>query len=106
MLRRLPTASFGVADDDVIVCDKEHICDLTLGAEGLTGARRTENQAVGVFEELSIHHDKVVGQSVDAAVQSFLTVLEKLLCGKRNEDGNTGSSQAAFDLDLVETQRQ
>ena len=33
-----------------------------LGAEGLTGTRRTQNQAVGVFQQLSIHHDEVVGQ--------------------------------------------
>ena len=37
-------------------------------AEGLTGTRRTQNQAVRVFQQLSIHHDEVVGQGVDAIV--------------------------------------
>ena len=67
---------FRVTDDDIIRSEQKAVGDLSLGAEGLAGTRRTENQAVGVFQQLAVHHDEVVGQSIDAIVQSFFTVLE------------------------------
>ena len=48
----------------------------TVSYTHLTGTRRTQNQAVGVFQQLSIHHDEVVGQSIDAVVQGFFAVLK------------------------------
>ena len=67
---------FRVTDDDIIIGKQKAVGNLTLGAERLTGTRRTQNQAVGVFQQLSIHHDEVVGQGVDAVVQSLFAVLE------------------------------
>ena len=67
---------FRVTDDDIIIGKQKAVGNLTLGAERLTGTRRTQNQAVGVFQQLSVHHDEVVGQGVYAVVQSFFAVLE------------------------------
>ena len=67
---------FRVTDNDIITGKQKAVGNLTLGAERLTGTRRTQNQAVGVFQQLSIHHDEVVGQGIDAVVQGFLAVLE------------------------------
>ena len=67
---------FRVTDDDIITGKQKAVGDLTLGAEGLTGTRRTQNQAVGVFQQLSVYHDEVVGQGVDAVVQRLFAVLE------------------------------
>ena len=67
---------FRVTDDDIIIGKQKAVGNLTLGAERLTGTRRTQNQAVGVFQQLSIHHDEVVGQGIDAVVQGFFAVLE------------------------------
>ena len=67
---------FRVTDNDIITGKQKAVGDLTLGAERLTGTRRTQNQAVGVFQQLSVYHDEVVGQGVDAVVQSLFAVLE------------------------------
>ena len=67
---------FRVTDDDIIIGKQKAVGNLTLGAERLTGTRRTQNQAVGVFQQLSVHHDEVVGQGIDAVVQGFFAVLE------------------------------
>ena len=79
---------FGVADDNIIGSDHKDIGNLTLCREGLTRTGRTQNQAVGVFEQLAVNHNEVVGKSVDTAVQSFLSGLEQLLGGKgyKNSD--------------------
>ena len=79
---------FGVADDNIIVGYEEYVCDLTLGTKGFTRTGRTQNQAVGVFQLLSVNHDKVVGKSVNAAVQSFFAVLEQLLGRKRHKNSD------------------
>ena len=65
-----------VADDNIITGKQKAVGNFSFCAEGLTGTRRTQNQAVGVFQQLSIHHDEVVGQGVDAVVQSLFAVLE------------------------------
>ena len=67
---------FRVTDNDIITGKQKAVGDFSFCAEGLTGTRRTQNQAVRVFQQLSIHHDEVVGQGVDAIVQSFFAVLE------------------------------
>lgn len=97
---------FGIADEDVIIRDQEGIGNLSLGREGLTAAGCTQDQTVGVLQLLPVNHDQIVGQGVDSVVQRTLMALEQFLSGKRNEDGNTGGSQAALDLNLVEAQRQ
>ena len=67
---------FRVTDDNIITGKQKAVGNFSFCAEGLTGTRRTQNQAVGVFQQLSIHHDEVVGQGVDAVVQSLFAVLE------------------------------
>ena len=69
-------------------------------------ARSTQNQAIGVFQQLAVYHDKVVGKGVDAVVQSFRAGLEQLLCGKGNEDRHAGSGQTALNLNLIHAQGQ
>ena len=63
-------------------------------AEGLTGTRRTQNQTIWVFQQLSVHHNEVVGQSIDAVVQSFFPVLEQFLRSEGHKDscGTGGQS--------------
>ena len=70
---------------------------------GITGeaAGSAENQAVGVFQQLPIHHDDVVGQSIDAVVQSLRTVLKQLLGGEGDKNRNAGGSQTPLNLNLV-----
>ena len=91
---------------DIIIGKQKAVGNLTLGAERLTGTRRTQNQAVGVFQQLSVHHDEVVGQSVDAVVQGFFSVLKQFLCCERYKDSRRTGGQPSLDLDLIESQRQ
>ena len=88
MFHQRPIFRFGVADDDVVVGGQEHVGDLPLRRERLAGAGGPEDQTVGVFQEQSVHHDEVVGEGVDAAVEGPFAVLEQLLCseGHKNSD--------------------
>ena len=67
---------FRVTDNDIIAGKQKAVGNFSFCAERLTGTRRTQNQAIGVFQQLSVHHDEVVGQGIDAVVQGFLAVLE------------------------------
>ena len=105
-LHKWSVFGFGVADDDVIVGDEEHVGDLPLRRKALAAAGRTKDEAVGVLEMLAIYHDEVVRQRVQPAVQGFLAVLKQLLRGKWNENGDAGGGQAPLYLDLVQPQRE
>ena len=105
-LNQRPIFGFGVTDDNIVIGDKEHIGDFALCGEGFTGTGRTENQAVGVFEQLAVYHDKVVTQGVQPAVKGFFARLEKLLGGKGYKNSDARCSQASLYLDLVVAQRQ
>ena len=98
--------SFRVTDDNIIIGKQKAVGDFSFCTEGLTGTRRTQNQAVGVFQQLSVHHDEVVGQSIDAVVQGFFAVLKQFLCGERYKDSRRTGGQPSLDLDLIESQRQ
>ena len=50
----------GVADDNVIVSNEEHVGDLSLRRKALAASGRTKDEAVGVLETLAIYHDEVV----------------------------------------------
>ena len=91
----------GIADDDVIIRNQEGVGNLTLGAEGFAGTGGSQNQAVGVLELLPVHHDEVLGQGVQAVVKRFLSGLEQLLGGERDEDGGGTGGQAPLNLNLV-----
>ena len=73
---------FRVTDDNIIIGKQKAVGDFSFCAEGLTGTWRTQNQAVGVFQQLSVYHDEVVGQGVYAVVQGFFPVLEQFLRSK------------------------
>lgn len=96
---------FGVTDDDVILRDEEGVRHFTLCGEGLTGTGCTQDQPVGVLELLAVYHDHVVGQRVQPVVESF-AILKKLLRGERHENRRAGSGQSAFDLHLIDADRQ
>jgi len=97
---------FRVTDNDIITGKQKAVGNFSFCAEGLTGTRRTQNQAVGVFQQLSVHHDEVVGQSIDAVVQSFFPVLEQFLRSKGHKDSCGTGGQSSLNLNLIETQRQ
>ena len=105
LLHKGEILGFGVADDDVILRDEEGVRHFTLGGEGLTGAGCTQDQPVGVFELLAVNHDHVVGQRVQPVVESF-AALKKLLRGEWHENRRAGSGQSAFDLHLIDADRQ
>ena len=105
LLHKGEILGFGVADDDVILRDEEGVRHFALGGEGLTGTGRTQDQPVGVLELLAVNHDHVVGQRVQPVVESF-AALKKLLRGERHENRCAGSGQPAFDLHLIDADRQ
>ena len=98
--------TFWVADDDIIVRHEERIADLTLCAEGFTGAGGAEDQAIGVLQFFPVYHNQVVGQGVQAIIQAFLAVVEQFLCGKRHKNRCAAGGQTALDLNLAVCQRQ
>ena len=77
--------------------------DAGIAGEAAGGA---ENEAVGVFEQLPVHHDKVVGQGVDAVVQGLRAGLEQLLRGKGHKNSGAGRGKPPLYLHLIETQGQ
>ena len=95
-----------VTDDDIIRSQQEAVGDFALGRKALAGTGRTQNQAIGVLQQLAVHHDEVIGQGVDAVVQRLFAVLKKLLGGERYEDGGGAGSQPALNFHLVQPQRQ
>ena len=92
---------FGVADDNIVIRNQERIGDFTLCGKGFTGTGSTQNQSVGVLELLSVHHDKVVRQSIQPVIERFSTILEQLLRGKGDEDRRGAGGQRPLDLDQV-----
>ena len=77
-LNQRAVLGFGITDNDVIVSDKEYVGDFAFRGKGFTAAGGAENQTVRVFKPLPIHHDKVIGQRVDTAIQGFAIMLEQL----------------------------
>ena len=98
--------AFGVVDDNIIVCDQKSVCNLTLCTEGLARTGSAEDQTVGILQLLPVHHDKVVGQGVQAVIQAFFAGLVQFLCGERNEDCRAAGSQSPLNFDLAVSQRQ
>ena len=81
------------------------VCHADTGLPG-KAAGGAEDQAVGVFQQLPVHHDEVVGQGVDAVVQGLRAGLKKLLGGERDKDGGGAGGEAPLNLNLVEAQGQ
>ena len=97
---------FRVADDNIIVRHQKSVGDLTLCRETFARTGSAQNQAIGVFQLLAVHHDKVVGQGVQAVIQAFFARLVQFLCGERNEDGRAAGGQPSLNFDLTVSQRQ
>ena len=106
MLHQWAVFRLRIADDDIVVRHQKDVCDLTLGAEALAGTGRAQNQAVRILQELSVYHDEVIAQGIDAAVQRLFAGLKQFLGGKRNKNGNTGGCKPTLDGDLVQPQRE
>jgi len=51
---------FRVTDNDIIAGKQKTVGNFSFCAEGLTGTRRTQNQTIWVFQQLSVHHNEVV----------------------------------------------
>ena len=96
---------FRVADDNIIIRHQKSVGDLTFCRETFAGAGSTQNQAIGVLQLLPVHHDKVVGQGVQAVIQAFFARLVKFLSGKRNKNCRAAGGQTALNLDLAVCQR-
>ena len=98
--------SFWVVHDNVIVRHQKSVGDLTLCRETFAGTGSAENQTVRIFQLFAIHHDKVVGQSIQPIVQALFAGLVKFLRGERDEDGGAAGSQPSLNFDLAVSQRQ
>ena len=98
--------AFGIVHNNIIVRHQKSVCDFTLCRETFAASRSTQNQAIGVLQLLPVHHDKVVGQGVQAVIQAFFARLVKFLCGERNEDGSAAGGQPSLNFDLTVCQRQ
>ena len=98
--------AFGVVDDNIIVRHQKSVGDFTLCRETFAASRSAQNQAIRVLQLLPVHHDKVVGQGVQAVIQAFFARLVKFLRGERDEDGSAAGGQTSLDLDLAVCQRQ
>ena len=97
--------ALGIADDDVIIGQQNDVADLTLCRERFAGARCAQNQAIGIFQFLAIHHDQVMRKGVQSAIQRLAAGLKQLLRGKRNENRGRRGRQSALNSDFVEAQR-
>ena len=98
--------AFGVVDDNIIVRHQKCVGNLTLCTEGLARAGSAEDQTIRVFQLFPVHHDKVVGQGVQAVIQAFFAGLVQFLCGERDEDGRAAGGQPSLNFDLAVCQRQ
>ena len=76
------------------------------GCEGFSAARRAEDQAIGVFEPLAVHHDEVVGESVQTVVERAGPSLEQLLGRERDKDGGGTGGQRPLGLHQIVGQGQ
>lgn len=98
--------AFGVVDDNIIIRHQKGICDFTLCRETFAGAGSTQNQAIGVLQLLPVHHNQIVGESIQTVVQRFFAGLVQFLCGERDEDGRAAGGQPSLNFDLAVCQRQ
>ena len=97
---------FRVADDNIIVRHQKSVGDLTLCRETFARTGSAQNQAIGVFQLLAVHHDEVVGQGIQTVIQAFFARLVQFLRGKGYEDGSAAGGQPPLNFDLAIRQRQ
>ena len=97
---------FRVADDNIIIRHQKSVGDLSLCRETFARAGGAEDKPIGIFQLFPVHHDKVVGQGVQAVIQAFFARLVQFLCGKGDEDGSAAGGQSPLNFDLAVCQRQ
>ena len=98
--------SLRIVHNNIIVRHQKRIGDFTLCRETFARTGSAEDQAVGILQLLPVHHDKVVGQGVQAVIQAFFARLVQFLCGERDEDGGAAGGQSPLNLNLTVCQRQ
>ena len=75
-----------ITDNQVVIRHQKGIGNLSLRRERLAGTGCPENQAVRVFQFLTVHHNQVVGQRIQAVVKRLASCLKQFLCGEGNKD--------------------
>lgn len=98
--------TFRVTDDDIIIRHQKRIGNFTLCRETFARTGSAEDKPIGIFQLLSVHHDEVVGQGIQAIVQGFLAGLIQFLRGKGDENGRAAGGQPSLNFDLAICQRQ
>ena len=98
--------SLRIIDDNIIIRHQKRIGNLTLCRETFARTGSAEDKSIGIFQLLPVHHDKVVGQSIQPIVQALFAGLIQFLCGERNEDGRAAGGQSSLNFDLAVCQRQ
>ena len=98
--------AFGIIDNNIIVRHQKRIGNLTFCRETFARAGSAQNQAIRVFQLLAIHHNQVVGQSIQTVVQRFFSALVQFLRGKGDEDSRAAGGQSPLNFDLAVCQRQ
>ena len=98
--------SLRIIDNNIIIRHQKGVCNFTLCRETFARAGSAEDQTIGVFQLLPVHHDKVVGQGVQPVIQAFFAALVQFLRGERNEDCRAAGGQTSLDFDLAVSQRQ
>ena len=98
--------AFGIIDNNIIICHQKGVGNFTFCRETFARAGSAQNQAIRVLQLLPIHHDKVIGQGVQAIIQTFLAVVEQLLRGKGHKNRRAAGGQPPLNFDLAICQRQ
>ena len=98
--------SLRIIDNNIIVRHQKSVGDFTLCRETFAGTGSAENQTVRIFQLFAIHHDKVVGQSIQPIVQALFAGLVKFLRGKRDKNCRAAGGKTTLNLDLAVCQRQ
>ena len=92
--------SLRVYHDYVVVCAKDQRRQLLLCRHGLAGAGYTEEKAVAVEEISPVTDNQIVGDSIDAVVNTAFVL--DLLGLERHENGGALGSQAAHGIHPLE----
>ena len=98
--------ALGIAHDHVVAGQDEHDEHLPLGRERFAAAGRAEDQPVGIFEQLAVHHDQVVAQRVDAVIERLRPALAEFLRHEWHENRRRAGRQRPLDRHEVIAERQ
>ena len=98
--------AFGIIDNNIIICHQKGVGNFTFCRETFARAGSAQNQAIRVFQLFAIHHNQVVGQSIQTVVQAFFARLVQFLCGERDKNCRAAGGQPSLNFDLTVCQRQ